>query len=112
MSAKTLHQRILSLIPSYSKLLDHNYQFQRKLIATQNELNKALEDRDRFKEHAVDYTNRYERALNRIDELREKYEPELVEEERTKLDASFGMMQPSNTHTSVTNSRTNTGYDW
>lgn len=83
--------RILSLIPGYAKLLDHNYQLQRKLVETQNELKQVQEERDRFKALAQNYTNRYEFAFNTIEELREKYEPELVEAERKKIDESFGM---------------------
>lgn len=93
--------RILSLIPGYAKLLDHNYQFQRKLVETQNELKQVQEERDRFKALAQDYTNRYEVALNKIEELREKYEPELVEAERKKIDESFSMPMSHTTQNSV-----------
>lgn len=117
--------RILALIPGYAKLLDHNYQLQRKLVETLNELKQVQEERDRFKALAQDYTNRYESALNQIQELREKYEPELVEAERKKIDASFSMPISPKTQNSVhqtmgtspkppsgTRERANTGYNW
>lgn len=117
--------RIMSLIPGYAKLLDHNHQFQRKLVETQNELKQVQEDRDRFKALAQDYTNRYECALNTIEGLREKYEPELVEAERKKIDTSFGMPISPKTQNSVhqtmgnspkppsgTRERANTSYNW
>lgn len=117
--------RILLLIPGYAKLIDHNYQFQRKLVETQNELKHVQEDRDRFKALAQDYTNRYEFALNQIEELREKYEPELVEAERKKIDESFSKPISPKTQNSVqqpvaplpkplsgTREHANTGYNW
>lgn len=117
--------RILALIPGYAKLLDHNYQLQRKLVETLNELKQVQEERDRFNSLAQDYTNRYGSALNQIQELREKYEPELVEAERKKIDASFSMpispktqnsvqqpLAPSPKPLSGTRERANTGYNW
>lgn len=117
--------RLLSLIPGYAQLLEHNYQFQRKLVETQNQLSKVQEERDRFEALARDYTNRYESALDQIEKLREKYEPELVEAERKKIDESFSMplahhtqkpvQQPTATSPkplSGSRERANTGYNW